>query len=226
MGNKTSTVVQPTPVPSKIVAQQTPQPIQLSQPVTNTTCAVKQQQYNQLQIDLTQKQAELNICNAPALLQSRITAATAENSTYINTINSKIAELQSEFSEKTNIADKLSVSVNKLTDVLQELENQESSVSDESRNIEQLERKERRQFLDNGPQDKLNGLLGVRTTDDKILLAFWITFGIAIIVSSLLITIQFPHIIGGSEWKHKIIFISVLLFVGYSMAYYGIVNYA
>jgi len=43
----------------------------------------------------------------------------------------------------------------------------------------------RRQFLDEEPQSGVFGLPGVRTYDDKVLLAFWITYGVFTIVITL-----------------------------------------
>jgi hypothetical protein len=68
----------------------------------------------------------------------------------------------------------------------------------------------------------VSGLLGVRTDDDKILLAFWIVYGIAILV----ITVALLGVYGGELTSAKKIQTGiVVLGFSYGLAYYGITVY-
>ena len=81
--------------------------------------------------------------------------------------------------------------------------------------LEQDERKYRRKFLDGDPQSGVSGLPGVRTSDDKVILTFWICFGAAVISLSLIAFNHFEIV----EMKPKIFGIGTVVFVAYLIAY-------
>jgi hypothetical protein len=85
------------------------------------------------------------------------------------------------------------------------------------------ERKQRRNFLDGSPQDGVLGVPGLRTTDDKLLLAFWVTYGVCILAFYALVLYYFGGSLGST--KSKIQIGALILLVGYALAYYAITVY-
>ena len=77
--------------------------------------------------------------------------------------------------------DKLRASAIGLYKTLRDSEVELVEVRKKARNYEQLERRERRAFLDGAPQSGVGGAPGVRTADDRVLLSFWITYGAAVL---------------------------------------------
>lgn len=70
--------------------------------------------------------------------------------------------------------DKVLVSNKSLEKQMAELTAQKKVQETEKQNLEQSIRAHRRRFLDNDPQEGTPAILGLRTSDDKVLLFFWI----------------------------------------------------
>ena len=102
------------------------------------------------------------------------------------------------------------------------LKKEESINTRKLNELNQSERRYRRSFLDGDPQDGVAGLPGVRTSDDKVLLAFWLVYGITIIVSSYTIL----QLLGVQGMNNYIKYISAAFFILYAIAYYCITMFA
>ena len=84
--------------------------------------------------------------------------------------------------------------------------------------LEEEERAQRRNFLDGRPQQAIYGPPGLKTYDDKVLLAFWITYGAAIVTMILVAT-------RGKAWNERVAIVMTTLVVAYGLAYYAITVY-
>ena len=105
-----------------------------------------------------------------------------------------------------------------VTKLAKETEKMEKQVQ----NYDQAELAKRRSFLDEDPQSGVGGLPGLRTYDDKILLAFWIIYAVFIISLAILAIQRFGQ---GLSTTQKIVVVVGSLFAGYALAYYCITIY-
>ena len=142
--------------------------------------------------------------------------------------NSYVAKKRKELNKSIDMFNRLKSIVAKFSDItnpaidyLDKLDTEVKSVEKDSLKYTQHERTNRRKFLDESPQSGTTGLPGLRTYDDKVLLAFWITYGAAIISLMLVSFKFFPLTI-----KQKVSFMAISVLVAYAMAYYFIYKFA
>jgi hypothetical protein len=106
---------------------------------------------------------------------------------------------------------------------LEKLDNESKNLEKDSQKISQSERTHRRKFLDNDPQGGVYALPGLRTYDDKIMLAFLVTYGAVILLFMIIILKLFGSSI---TFFNKIKYTIIALVVSYAMAYLMIYRYA
>lgn len=211
MGNKPSQPARPPPPPPPAPAPAPPPPNPAQ------VCALRSVELNQIKTDLTNKQAQVDSCD-PQGAQARLTnAAIAANTDYVTQKRSKFNEL---LQTNTN-----SVSIYKnVRDAIAPIVTVGSDASEETKRLEEenlkyirSQRKERRSFLDSDP------LAGVGdTSDNSIMLAFWITFGLSLIIA----TIYLLNVYGGSmDFKQKSMTGASIVALSYGIVYYLITQY-
>jgi hypothetical protein len=187
-----------------------------------TQCRVKGVELSQLQNDVNKKQAEIDSCNPAQAERRRIEAKQAEFRKYKEDKNKLAAQLHSELNQKRTNIDALYESSKPLMAYLNKLKKESESLEKAKTEFEQAERTQRRNFLDNGPQDGVSGFLSVRTADDKILLAFWITFGAAILILTAAMLQTYGTKLSTNQ---KFQIGGVVFAICYGVAYYGITVY-
>jgi hypothetical protein len=216
MGNKSSTaapaVVKPAGGVSAVAAPMD----------AVTQCRVKGVELNQLQNDVHKKQAEIDSCNPEEANQRRILAKIQEYSTFTEQKGAQVRELRASIQSKVDGLNALYVAAKPALAYSKKLKKEADDLDKAKTEYEQQERTQRRNFLDNDPQDGVSGILGVRTSDDKVLLAFWITYGVAlaVIVAAVLQTYG-----AGMATRQKVQTGAIVLIVMYGIAYYGITVY-
>jgi hypothetical protein len=187
-----------------------------------TACRVKNVELSQLQNDVTRKQTEIDTCNPAEADRRRTEAKLQEFRSYVAEKEKILGELDSSIKSTLSTINSVHTSTKPARSYIDKLTNESNTLSKSQLDFEQAERTQRRNFLDNGPQDGVSGLLGVRTDDDKILLAFWIVYGIAIVAA----TVALLNVYGGElSAAQKIQIGLVVFFVCYGLAYYGITVY-
>lgn len=189
---------------------------------TVTQCRVKSVELSQLQNDVTRKQTEVDTCDPTEANRRQTAAKLQEYNSFISENQAKLNTLQT--SIQTNLSTIKSVynSIKPTRSYIQKLTSESESLSRKKLEFEQAERTQRRAFLDNGPQDGVSGLLGVRTNDDKVLLAFWITYGIALISILYAIFLNYGVTLTITQ---KVQIGGGVLVVAYGVAYYCITRF-
>lgn len=218
MGNKGSI-----PTPSPAVVKPAGGVSAVAAPMDAATqCRVKSVELSQLQNDVTKKQAEIDACNPAETEQRRVQAKRAELSAYISEKWKLTQDLRNTLYQKLANIKTLYESTKPVRTYQEKLQKESDGLNKAKTEFEQAERTQRRNFLDNAPQDGVSGILGVRTTDDKILLAFWITYGVAImtVVAAVLQTYG-----AALSLTQKLQIGGVVLAACYGVAYYGITVY-
>lgn len=154
---------------------------------------------------------------------SSIDAANLENTNYIRLKQLELEQALGNFRRVVTIANRFHEIAVPVDYYLNKVDSEIDSQKKQTLEYSQLERTRRRQFLDEGPQSGVFGLPGLRTDDDKVLLAFWITYGVAII-GFLCIAVK---VFGGSSSLSQSAGMIVTgLLVAYAMAYYFIYTFA
>ena len=187
-----------------------------------TVCRVKNVELSQLQNDVSRKQNEIDTCDPNESNRRRTDAKLQEFRLYVAEKEKIINNLDTSMKSTLSTINSVHVSTKPTRSYIDKLTNESNTLSKSQVEFEQAERTQRRNFLDNEPQDGVSGLLGVRTDDDKILFAFWIVYGIAI-VSAMVALLN----VYGVDFtlSQKIQIGLVVFFVCYGLAYYGITIY-
>jgi glutaredoxin-related protein len=181
-------------------------------------------QLNMARNDLATKDAKRAACYPEQATQSKIKTLRDEANAYANAKRVEQREANSNFATKQNAITKLADSARELYMRLYEKEKELISLTNKRENLEQYERRERRAFLDNVPQEGTGGIPGVRTTDDRVLLTFWITYGAALILGTLFILNIYGAQLGATDTKSNVQIIVAVLLIAYGVAY-GFITY-
>lgn len=71
--------------------------------------------------------------------------------------------------------------------------------------LQQQIRAGRRRFIDDSPQDGVTSVLGQRTTDDKVLLTFWICFTVAIVAGIIVFLLKYGQALNLLTVQQKVV---------------------
>lgn len=187
-----------------------------------TACRVKNVELSQLQNDVTKKQAEIDTCDPAEANRRRTSAKLQEFETYVTDKRKQMSELESSINSTLSTIQSVYISSKPSRSYIEKLADEAKALHQAKIDYEQAERTQRRNFLDNDPQSGVSGVLGIRTDDDKILLAFWITYGIAIIAALVFLFAMY-----GSQFTtaQKMQISGVVIVLAYGLAYYAITTY-
>jgi membrane-associated HD superfamily phosphohydrolase len=175
----------------------------------------------QVQNDLRNKQTEVDTCDPQGAQARKTQQAIAENQAYVDKKKQEKQDVYNEYQRQKHIANALLKSIEPIHQYTESLQQELQSLEKENTKLEQAERTQRRNFQDGNPQGRIWGIPGVRTYDDKVMLAFWITYGVAII-AGLTCALSFTTM----STKEKITGIVIATLAGYGLAYYAIATYA
>ena len=148
---------------------------------------------------------------------------------YIQSANAYVQTARIDLGTKNTNYEKTKELYNRVLDVfnpirqyISKLKNEIDSMENKVKDYDQSELAKRRKFLDEDPQSGVSGLPGLRTYDDKILLAFIIIFGIFLLSLSILALQRFGNQL---PMQQKIGLVTGFVFAGYFLAYYTITIY-
>lgn len=226
MGQKQSTSPPTPPTPTTPTpTTPTPSPRLSQAEQARIDCQVNDVELNMTRRDLAAKDEKWSTCYPDQAIQKRLDTLRNETNAYINAKRAEQREANAAFQTKLNAVQKMTILSNELKTNLGRKLNELKTLTSNRENLEQYERRERRAFLDNSPQSGVGGVPGVRTSDDRALLTFWITYGAAIIMASLFVLNIYGDKLGAADMKSKAQIISALLLVAYFIAYYLISYY-
>jgi hypothetical protein len=187
---------------------------------SNQTCAVAAQSLSQLNSDMAVKQRQVDECDPQAALQRRIDAATRDNQAFVDAQKSRRATTETNIDRSIELCDQIVSSAKPLLEYGEDLKTHITESKELLTKNTQTERKYRRQFLDGDPQE-WTGFPGLRTSDDRVMLAFWICYSFAIITVTLVVM----HLSGIQGVKEKIMMGVVSYGICMGAAYASIVYY-
>lgn len=160
-------------------------------------CMTAAQKLNQTNSDQAVWQQQLDQCDPQAAFNRRLQKATEENTAWVNDHRARAQAAQAAFAEEKITIQRLADAIQPLQEFNQTLLREIETLTKSIQGREQTERKYRRQFLDGDPQGGVGGVPAVRTNDDRVLFAFWIALGAAVVTTVILLL----QMRGVNEWK-------------------------
>jgi len=185
-------------------------------------CNVRQSIANQTKQAFQKAQNEFENCNPQEAMSRKLTAASAESESYIQTKRSELAGALDEYNRQVTIANRISEAEEPVRRYVETMKKELSLLRYADQEFERAQRKHRRSFLDAGPSDGVSGVPGVRTYDDKVMIAFWVTYVFAI-VTSMIVLYKF-YGIDVKDVKNIAVIAAVLL-VAVGLAFMGFYYY-
>ena len=188
MGNQQSSAPAFAQVISQIQARQPPVP---PNPVAD--CTANKIKANQLQSQLNQANSTVDQCDPSIPLARTEQQLIQENQKFTEQMRESMNKLYSSTQDKFTIGNELADAVKLLKQYENELRTETTTAHKDSAKLEHDERKYRRDFLDNNPTDGVPWhVFGFQTSDDKVMLTFWISALIAfsLMAHVVLITLQ------------------------------------
>jgi hypothetical protein len=188
-------------------------------------CQVNDVELNMARTDVATKDAKWATCYPEQAILRVLNELMIESQAYERRILQEQREANAAFDTKNVAINKLANSARTMYNTLFEKEKTLATLVSSRQNTEQLERRERRMFLDSDPQSGTGGAPGVRTMDDRVLLTFWITYGVAVIAGTILILQLYGVQLNATDMKSKVGITAVVALGAYALAYYFISNF-
>lgn len=178
MGGNNSKLVE---IINQAAARQRPQASQ--DPVV--VCNTRKVELNQLRTDMTTKQTEVDGCDPAGKATRMRNQYIQENGEFINRLWPEFTAIENSFRSKVDDINALVTSVGPLQEYRKEMDKEVKTLREKEKQYTQEERLYRRDFLDNDPQDPLSMYAWQKTSDDKVLLGFWLCYiiGMAMLVA-------------------------------------------
>ncbi len=148
---------------------------------------------------------------------------------WTDTQNTLVARYEAEKAIFTNLLEATSISQNAtgpIDSYMAELESKSTLLDEENYNLQQGIRAGRRRFLDDDPQRKVANVLGLQTTDDKVLLAFWICFLLGLTAIYTVVIFHYGDALNLQTGQQKVgVFVTMIL-LSVGITYYFIYRFA
>lgn len=184
----------PTSAVSQAIAQvQTRQPTVTPDPVSE--CQANKIKASQLQGQLYQANNTVDTCDPSIPLTRRKTKIEGENSQFVNDRRKEESRLNESIQDKFKTATDLTEAVRLLKQYEKKLKDELATAEKDTMKMEHDERKYRRDFLDSEPTDGVPWhVFGLQTSDDKVMLTFWITALLSFsVLSYIIVHAAFPN---------------------------------
>ncbi len=107
-----------------------------------------------------------------------------------------------------------------------EMKAEMDTLSAENYDLQQSIRAGRRRFMDAQPQAGVASFLGLKTSDNHVLLIFWVTFVTAIVALTILLLLQFGEALGIESNQQKIAVVVGTVGIAAAVAYIAIRQFA
>lgn len=184
MGGQQSRPAPPPPPPPR---PSPPPPL----PDPATQCRLHKVELNQLQSDLKAKQTQVDTCDPQSAQRAKTQAVLTQNTAFITEQTKRLNTAVREVEESIRINTDIKVAVEPLLEIQDEIEKQKKELTEEKRKLSQEQRVQRRNFMDRDPQGSLHGIPGIYTSDDRVMLGFWLTFIPALILAYITLLFLF-----------------------------------
>jgi hypothetical protein len=223
MGNKQA---RPLPDAWKQIQQQAKQVQPAAPALGPLLCDVKKTELNTLRRDIDKKQTEVDTCSPEEKRARKRQALTADFTDFRNKRTDELNKEMDIFDKYMRMAKNAQMAQKPLEEYSQELQTELQQDQKELVKYERDVRAGRRRFLDNDPQERVSNVLGIYTTDDKILLAFWTVYLILIAVATFVLIAMYGEQMGLDSMGKKVGTYGFMILACYGIAYFFIYKFA
>lgn len=223
MGNKQA---RPLPPAWQQIQQQAKQVPPSAPALGPLLCDVKKTELNTLKRDVDKKQTEVDSCSPEEKRRRKREALTNEFQAFRDKRKDEFQKELEMFDKYLQMAKNAQVAQKPLEEYSQELQTELQKEQTELVKYERDVRAGRRRFLDNDPQEQVSNVLGIYTTDDKILLAFWILYLILIAVGTFVLIALYGETLGLDTMGKKVGTYGFMIMACYGIAYFFIYKFA
>jgi hypothetical protein len=192
----------------------------------SSACSVYQVDLNDLKRKVTDKQTQIDQCSPDMARQRRQTDLQSTFDTFWAQKQRDFALETKEFEKYMTILGNGVRSLTPMTNYKDELEKDLNTQQHEIKQYEQGIRAGRRRFLDNHPQEVVSSMFGIHTTDDKIMLTFWISYLLLIVILTFVLVSTYSETLGLDTTGKRIAFDLFLIGTCYGIAYFFISKFA
>lgn len=213
MGNSNST---PAPIAPVVRAAPPPPP----DPVA--ICTANKVKANDLQNQLNQVNGQIDSCDPSVKVARQSANLTDTNRKFVEQNKAISDTLSTAIAEKFRTGNELAESVKLLKQYEKELRMENDKVVSGYTKLEHEERRYRRDFLDNEPTEGVPWhTYGFQTSDDKVMLFFWIVASISFtLVAYIGVTMFMPSSSSISHYKTTAMIVVAALFASYLLITY------
>jgi len=180
-------------------------------------CNAKRVEAGQLQNDVAAKQRELDKCYPQEAEDRLVQKKINDNQSFINEKRNQCESIYNEMKRTWGLIKKIKSTTDISEEYVAKLRKEHTTLESETKELEQVERRYRRNFLDNEPQGGVPlHILGLQTSDDRVMILFWICSLFVLSIAAYYARTQYEF-----AWSK----IAALYFVPLSVAYYCITMY-
>jgi hypothetical protein len=223
MGNKPA---RPLPDAWKQIQQQAAQVQRPAPALGPLLCDVRKTELSTLKRDVNRKQTEVDSCSPEEKRARMREALTTEFTEFRNKRTDEFNKELEMFEKYIQMAKNAQMAQKPLEDYSQELQTELQQERTELVKYERDVRAGRRRFLDNDPQEQVSNVLGIYTTDDKILLGFWIVYLLLIAVATFVLIAMYGEKMGLDSMGKKAGMYGFMIATCYGIAYFFIYKFA
>lgn len=178
-------------------------------------CNAKRVEFGQLQGDVSKKQGELDSCYPAEAEERKVNKIIQENEQYINQRTSEFNSIN--LRRPLQIIEKIKNTDSVSSDYVDKLRQEFKTLEKETTELDQTERRYRRRFIDGEPREGVPfHILGLQTSDDMVMLFFWISSVFVLSVASYVLQSYYEF-----DWKQIIMVFAAHL----GISYYCITTY-
>ena len=144
-----------------------------------------------------------------------------ERGSFLQGIEKAYESALQEYTALIASGDRAAVAATRLVPIKASLEREKAALLAEKTDTEQMARRHRRAFQDGDPQSGVGGSPGVRTLDDRVLIAFWVNMGAALV--AIVVALSWRK---GASATSTAGTVFGTLVAAYAVAYYCITKWA
>ena len=182
--------------------------------------------YNTAKQDVTKYQEELYAVNPVLAANERKAILQADLAAYVVQQQKDFENEEVVYSELSDALGLSTMTKKPLQEYAAELTAERDALLKENYELHKGIRAGRRRFLDADPQSGVTSVLGLRTTDDKIMLTFWICYIVFIVVACFFYMNLYAASFGLETFQQKIGITVIITAFMYGVAYFAVVRFA
>ena len=181
-------------------------------------CNAKRVEMGQLKNDADRKQQEVDQCYPNEVEARNIRKFENEADEFLKERQIERHKIGQEMDRNWSLMKKIKSTTDISDEYVNKLRNEQKTLEKATAELDHMERRYRRSFLDGDPQSGVPlHILGLQTSDDKIMLLFWISSLFVLSVAA-----YYGYQVFGLTWSQVVMLFTIPLGVAYTLiVFYG-----